>query len=117
MPAFRSPLRTPFRTGSGGSSTLVPKVWDASIGGRTFMFDWKFAGTPQFTRSSIQVLKPQQASGSVNEDALNPADGLRAKVESFHHGAGQTYLDRPGSDPYRFRSSKGVDVWTKGKLS
>ena len=113
--SLRTPLRTPLYEG-GGVSSLVPHVWDCSIGGRTYMFDTKFFGTAQFTRSSIPILKPQQSTGSISEDSLNPADGIRAKIESWHHGAGQTYLDRPESDPYRFLSSKGVDPWTKWRI-
>lgn len=113
---IRTAIRTPFYEG-GGVSSKVPKVWDVAIGGRTYMLDAKYFGTQQFTRSSIPLLKPQQASGSVNEDALNPADGIRAKIESWHHGAGQVFLDRPESDSFRFRSSKGVDPWTKWRIS
>lgn len=114
---IRAPIRTHFYGGSGGVSSLVPRVWDCAIGGRTYMFDTKFMGTAQFARSSIPLLRAQQSEGTVNEDSLNPADGARAKVESWHHGAGQTFLDRPESDPYRFRSSKGVDPWTRYRLS
>lgn len=113
---LRSSLRTPF-FGGMGVSNLVPDLWDCAINGRTFRFDTKFFGQAQFTRSSIPLLKPQQAQGSINESSLNPADGIRAAIESWHHGAGQTSLDRDTSDPYRFRSSKGVDPWTKWKLS
>ena len=113
--ALRYALRHPLNSG-GGSSTLVPHPWDCAINGRTYLFDTKYFGTAQHTLSSIKLLKPQQTS-EVGEDALNPADGIRAKIDSWHYGAGQTSLDRDESDPYRFRSSKGVDPWTKHRLS
>lgn len=114
--SLRTAIRTPFYEGTG-TSALVPYTWDAAVNGTPFMFDTRYFGTDQFKRSSISLLKPQQATGSVNEDALNPADGIRAKVESWHHGAGQVYLDRPESDEYRFRTSKGIDPWTRWKAS
>ena len=114
--ALRDLIRTPFNEG-GGSSALVPKPWDCAIGGRTYMYDWKFAATQQFRRSSIELLKPQQDTGTVGERSLNPADGIRAAIESWHKGAGQVWLDRAESDPYRFRSSKGVNPWNRHKLS
>lgn len=114
--SFRIPWRTPYNEG-GGSSTLVPHPWDCAIGGRTFMFDTAYFGREQMTRSSIKLLKPQQDSGSISEESLNPADGIRAAITSWHHGAGQAFLDREESDPYRFRSSKGFDPWTRHKLS
>lgn len=113
---IRTRIRAPFYSGSG-VSTLVPHPWDAAVNGRRFMFDTKYMGTAQFTRSSIKLLKPQQDTGSVGENSLNPADGIRAAIESWHHGAGQTFLDRPDSDPYRFRSSKGIDPWTRHKIT
>lgn len=113
---MRTSLRTAFYTG-GGSTALVPDKWDCALNGRAYMLDWKFAGTAQMARSSIKLLRPQQESGTISETSLNPAEGIRAKLESWHHGAGQMSLDRDGSNPFRFRSSKGVDPWTRWKLS
>lgn len=114
--ALRDLIRTPFNEGAGTSS-MVPFPWDCSINGRTFLYDEKYFGTQQHRLSSIPLLRPTQSTGAITEEALNPADGVRASVESWHHGAGQTFADRPDSDPYRFRSSKGIDPWTRYKLS
>lgn len=116
MSGLRSRIRTPFFTG-GGLSTQVPHPWDIAINGRTFMYDTKFFASGQMTRSSIKLLAPRQDSGAISEQSLNPAEGIRAKIESWHHGAGQTFLDRTDADEYRFRSSKGVDPWTMWQLS
>lgn len=112
--SLRSALRTEF-FGGGGLSSLVPYVWDVAINGRTYMLDWKYAGTPQLARSSVKLRRPQQGS-EVGEASLNPAEGERAKLESWHKGAGQEFVDRENSDPHRFRSSKGIDPWTKWKV-
>lgn len=113
---LRSPIRTTIY-GGGGISALVPYKWDCSVNGRTFMFEDKYFGTAQFTRSSIPLLRPPTETGTISEQSLNPGDGIRAKIESWHKGAGQQYLDRDASDPYRFRSSKGVNPWNRWQLS
>ena len=113
---LRHAIRHPFYNGSG-VSTLVPYKWDCAVNGRTFMFEDKYFGTAQFTRSSIPMLRPPTETGTISEQSLNPGDGIRVGINSWHHGAGQTYLDAEDSDPFRFRSSKGIDPWTKGKLS
>ena len=38
-------------------------------------------------------------------------------METWHHGAGQINRDLAESDRARFRSSKGIDVWTPGEIS
>lgn len=113
----------PFYEG-GGLSTEVPAIWDVALNGRNYMLDTRdlYTGDSRFARTSIQLLKPQaDQSGNVSEASLNPAEFARRAVESWHHGAGQTHLDRNASDAQsdasRFRSSKGVDVWTKWQLS
>lgn len=110
-------LAEPFYLG-GGASVDVPFKWDCSLNGRPYMFDWKYAGSENFSRGSIHLLKPQQdTSASVSEASLNPEEFARRAVETWHHGAGQSFYDRPTSDPARFRSSKGVDPWTRWELS
>lgn len=113
------PIASPFYSGAGLSAE-VPGKWDCALNGHTFMIDWKntYTGVGRFTRQSISLLKPQQdTSGNVSESSLNPEEFARRAAESWHHGAGQTHLDRADSDPYRFRTSKGVDVWTKWGVS
>lgn len=114
-----APLAHPFFEGTSGTSTEVPARFDCAIDGLPFMFDTKYMGErPQMKRGSVALYKPQQdSSGQVSEASLNPEDLARASQESWHRGAGQTFLDRPESDTYRFRSSKGVDPWTRWRLS
>lgn len=116
--SLAAPLASPFFTGAGVSD-LVPRVWDCAINGRPYMVDWKhtYTGVGRFDRQSISLLKPQQDTNTnVSEASLNPEEFARRAAESWHHGAGQARLDRSDSDPFRFRVSKGIDVWTKNTL-
>jgi hypothetical protein len=56
-------------------------------------------------------------SAEPGESAINPQGLWRRSQSSWHYGAGQTYSDTADAEAYRFRSSKGVDVWERGKLS
>lgn len=73
----------------------------------------------QFAYESIPLLNPQltQSQTQVNESSLNPEGLWRRSQESWHKGAGQTYLDKVDSDAARFRTSLGVNVWEKGEVS
>lgn len=112
MSLLAAPLASPLYEGTSGTSSEVPSRFDLAIDGLVWMLDEKFMGEDtQMKRGSVALYKPQSdQSGQVSEASLNPEDLARAAQESWHRGAGQTYLDRPDSDPYRFRSSKGVDV-------
>ena len=71
-----------------------------------------------FSRESQPVLRAQADTGSTpGEQSINREDLWRRAQESWHHGAGQVYLDRADSDSSRFLSSKGVNVWDKWALS
>lgn len=101
--------------GGGGTSAEVPGKWDLALNGRTFMFDTKYFGSSgRQRRSSVQLLKPQQDnSGEISERSLNPEDLIRQAQEMWHKGAGQVFFDRADSDSARFRSSKGIDVFSE----
>lgn len=114
--SLNAPLETPIYSGTG-TSTLVPGLFDMSVNGRTYMWDMKYVAEGQFARDSIALLKDQQDTGTFGEQSLNPAEFPRRAHDSWHKGAGQTHVDRPESDPLRFRSSKGMNVWEKWKLS
>lgn len=67
---------------------------------------------------SLSVLREQSdTSAKPGESSINREDLWRASSSSWHKGAGQRYRDKEGSDPDRFWSSKGVDVWTRDELS
>lgn len=105
---------------SGGVVTqLTPHPYDVAIDGHGYFISLEF--TPfrreAFRYRSIPKNRPQADTGGVpGEQTVNPAGAWRRSQESWHHGAGQTYLDHKTSDPDRFRRSKGVDVWTQWQL-
>lgn len=110
------PLPFPLYTGDADDTSAdVPSEYPIGVAGRGYNLDLK---SGQFAHQSIPILKPQQDSErQVNESSLNPEGLWRRSQDSWHEGAGQTYLDKPDSSAARFRSSLGVDPWTKGQLS
>lgn len=120
--SYALPLTNPFYRGAGTSGE-VPGKYDCAFNGLGFMYDTRyfsgqgqarFGGSGKQLRSSIQLLKPQQDnSGEISERSLNPEDLIRQSQEMWHHGAGQVFFDRADSDSARFRSSKGIDVFSE----
>lgn len=105
----------PFFTGAS-SSTEVPGRFHCSLAGRPYMIDT--ARLSEFRRQGIPLLKEQQdTSGVLGENSLSGDELWRRSQDDWTHGAGQTFLDRQDSDPKRFRSSKGIDVWTKWQMT
>jgi len=56
-------------------------------------------------------------SAEPGESAINPQGLWRRSQSSWHYGAGQDYSDTADAEAYRFRSSKGINVWDRGRLS
>lgn len=109
---------TPFYTG-GGVSSDVPGLFPVALDGHPYILDLHpDIRSERFTRTSIQTLRAQaDASNLPSEASLNPEDLWRRASENWNHGAGQKYFDRKDSDDARFRTSKGVDPWTKWQLT
>lgn len=101
---------------SGGTTTqLVPDVFPIAINGRPYLVDQK-AGT--FARGfEPRVRDSVDQSTAPGEAAINPQGLWRRGEVSWHYGAGQKYADTAEAQDYRFYSSKGVNVWTKGQLT
>lgn len=113
---FSGGFSTPFFTGAA-LTTLVPYLYDVAVAGRGYMLDRKLLGQAAII-SSIRATRAQSdGSQEPGEQSLNPDDLWRRSQQSWHLGAGQTYLDRADSDRRRFRASKGIDVWTEGQIS
>jgi hypothetical protein len=105
---------TSFYTGSGATQ-LVPDVFPVAINGRPYLVD---TASNQFTRQfDARVRDSVDQSSEPGESALNPQGLWRRSQSSWHYGAGQQYSDTADAENYRFYTSKGVDVWTKGRLS
>ena len=103
-----------FFTGTGASQ-LVPDVFPVAINGRPYMLDM---ASNQFSRAfDARVRDSVDQSAEPGESALNPQGLWRRSQSSWHYGAGQQYSDTADAESYRYYTSKGVDVWTRGRLS
>lgn len=103
-----------FFTGTGASQ-LVPDVFPVAINGRPYMVDTK-AGSFQ-RQYDARVRDSVDQSTEPGESALNPQGLWRRSQSSWHYGAGQEYADQSDSEAFRFNTSKGVNVWEKGRLT
>jgi hypothetical protein len=105
----------PFYAGTSLTSDLVWARFDVAINGVGFMIDW--ADEQLSGPSSIPLLRGQLDTGArAGGGSLTREDLWRRQILSFHHGTGQRWADRDDSDEFRFRSSQGVDPWTKYRL-
>lgn len=103
-----------FYTGTGATQ-LVPDVFPVAINGRPYMLDTR---SGEFGRQfDARVRDSVDQSTEPGEAAINPQGLWRRSQSSWHYGAGQEYSDTADAEPYRFRSSKGIDVWDRGALS
>ncbi len=113
---FTTPFKggTAFYTGTG-STQLVPYIFPVAVNGRPYMLDTK---SGQFSRQyDVRVRDSVDQSTEPGEAAINPQGLWRRSQTSWHYGAGQEYADTADAEAYRFNSSKGIDVWTRGQLS
>ena len=103
-----------YYTGTGATQ-LVPFVFPVAINGRPYMLDT--ASTDFARQFDARVRDSVDQSAEPGESAINPQGLWRRSQSSWHYGAGQEYSDTAEAEPYRFRSSKGIDPWTVGQLS
>jgi hypothetical protein len=111
-------LTKPYYTGSPTTSD-VPSLFPIALNGRPYIVDLNQTRlTYQFKRETLPVLRSQSnVSNLPDESSMNPEDLWRRSQDSWHKGAGQRFLDKQDSDPARFRSSLGVNVWDKWQLT
>lgn len=104
----------PFFTGAAQAPyDEVPTRFPVAIAGHGYFLDLR-----KYKRQTIDTMREQaDTSDEPGEHSLNPAGYWRRSMESFHHGAGQIFFDAKDSLRTRFRSSKGVNPWTRGELS
>jgi hypothetical protein len=113
-PSF--PFRgTPAFYSGTGATQLVPNIFPVAINGRPYMVD--VASNDFASQFDARVRDSVDQSTEPGESAINPQGLWRRSQSSWHYGAGQEYSDTADAEPFRFRSSKGVDVWTRGELS
>ena len=93
----------------GGTADQVDQgqYMPVSIAGRGYMID---TTTREYRRKAVDIYRNQPGTNQTDLTFL-PPEIWRRSQESWHFGAGQIRLDREASQPYRFKSSHGVDVW------
>jgi len=108
-------FNAPYYTGPVGSVDAWA-AFDVVLAGRPYLLDWEQEG--EYRHDSIPLMRGQQdTSNRPGEQSINPGGLWRRSVESWHRGAGQSWLDRSESDPFRFATSKGVDPWGRYGLT
>jgi hypothetical protein len=105
-------------TSTSVRTDLVPSIFPIAIDGKPYNLDFNNPmGGNLYRRDSVALLRTQADSArTAGESSVSPEIFWRRSFDSWHQGAGQTHADRETSNPYRFRSSKGMDVWDKGEL-
>jgi hypothetical protein len=103
-------------SGAAPATPGVPHLWHVSLAGRGYILDLK---ANEYAHRTVPMLKQDLGADQAEpgEHSLNPEGPWRRSSSSWHGGAGQTHRDLADSTPTRFRTSKGVDVWTRGQLS
>jgi hypothetical protein len=105
-------------TSTTSATDLVPSIFPIAIDGNPYNLDLNNPmGGNFYRRDSIALLRTQADSArTAGESSVSPEIFWRRSFDSWHAGAGQTHADRETSNPYRFRTSKGMNVWDKGQL-
>lgn len=112
-----SPFTAALFSGTVASTSDVPGRWPCALNGFPYLLDDQ--QVREHLEQTIPALRQQFGSGDEPGDrTLNPEGAWRRATSSWHHGAGQTHRDGDSAtDRFRFRSSKGVDPWTRGALT
>jgi len=120
LQAFHSGLSAPLFSGVP-STADVPALMMAAVNGHAYQINT----SPQaidsfgefFKEQSLPLLRQQaDQSETPGEASISPEQFWRRSQDSWHHGAGQSMLDRKDSDRLRYNASKGVDPWTRYQL-
>ena len=106
----------PYFSGRVVQSSEVPGRYHVAVGGRPYLIDIE---SNEWKHQTVPLLRQQaDQSASPGQNSLNPEGLWRRPFDSYHLGAGQTHRDNyPESSDYRFRASKGVNVWNRWRLS
>jgi hypothetical protein len=105
-----------FYLGTSSSTSDVPARFHCALAGRGYMLDIE---SGEYQHRSIALLKGQLSTDQdeTGESSINPEGAWRRATDSWHLGAGQTHRDDIDSISQQYRSSKGIDPWTRGQLS
>lgn len=110
------PFTGSFFSATSASLSTVPFEWPCALNGRGYLLDDKERDS-HLEKTVATLKQQQQSSDEPGERSLNPEGAWRRATSSWHHGAGQTHREGDSADTFRFRSSKGIDPWTRGQLS
>ena len=91
--------------------------YDVALGGLPFIY--AISDARPYTRQTAPFKKDQFDNGTEPGEQSLTGWWIRSQM-SFHSGAGIKFYDPATTDEnghYRFTSSKGVDVWTKGQVT
>jgi hypothetical protein len=92
-------------------------VWDCAINGRPFRLD-RLSDAFKQGPATINAIREQADNSALpGEQSITRDELWRAGQQSWHHGVGQRYRDKPESDPERIWASQGIDLWTKNQLT
>lgn len=117
MPAFdfSSLFSSPYFEG-GPTSEEAQYLLDVALGGHPYMIDW--TSEIPLRHVSIPILRQQQdTSESPGEQSINSEALWRRFAESWHVGAGQERFDRKESNQFRFRESRGINIWDQWQIT
>lgn len=106
----------PLYEGAGGSGLATARVFEVAFGGHPYQIDWS-AEAPLHHTTVPMTREQADVSDSPGEQSINREALWRRFSESWHHGSGQRFFDRPESLPHHFRESKGIDFWTRFELT
>lgn len=108
-----------FNTTTSADSNLVPDVFPVALNGTPYQLDLNNpSGGNFFRRDSLALLRTQaDQSRTAGESSVSPENFWRRGRDSWERGAGQRYLDRESSDPFRFYQSKGINPWEPGEIT
>lgn len=91
-------------------------AYDCAIGGMPFIY--AINDTRPYQRQTAPFRKDQFDNGSEPGEQSLTGWWIRSQ-SSFHRGSGIKFYDTTGGETlqYRFKDSRGVDIWTKGQVS
>jgi hypothetical protein len=110
FPLTHPVLVTPLAT-SNQPSPPAARSFDVDLSFEALRRDAQRHRTIPSQRESVNL------TDIAGEGTLNTEGLWRRGATSWHHGAGQLYVDRKDSDEWRFYESQGIDCWTENQLS
>ena len=92
------------------------EAYDVAVGGQPFIY--AINDQRPYLRQTAPFRKDQFDNGREPGEQSLTGWWIRSQ-SSFHNGSGITFYDPTSGEniPYRFKESRGVDVWTKGQVT